>query len=59
MMCGEVSLKNAFIQPLQQLIRHHIESFNFMLDEGLQYAIQVSCVGSSVCITELCAVPRI
>lgn len=30
-----------FIQALQELVRHHIESFNFMVDEGLSYAVQV------------------
>ena len=28
-------------QPLQMLVRHHIDSFNFMLEEGLSYAVQV------------------
>ena len=29
------------LQPLQDLIRHHVESFNFAVDEGLSYAVQV------------------
>ena len=28
-------------QPLQSLVRHHIESFNFMLEEGLSHAVKV------------------
>lgn len=31
-------------QSLQELIRHHIESFNFVLEEGLAYAVQVERV---------------
>ena len=31
------------LQPLQDLVKHHIESFNFMLDQGISYAVQVSC----------------
>jgi len=30
-----------YVQALQELVRHHIESFNFMVDEGLAYAVQV------------------
>lgn len=28
-------------EGLQELVRHHVDSFNFVVDEGLKYAIQV------------------
>ena len=43
-----------FVQALQELVRHHIESFNFMVDEGLSYAVQVSgCSVNAHTITTL------
>jgi hypothetical protein len=27
-------------KPLQDLVRHHIESFDFMLEKGISYAVQ-------------------
>lgn len=34
-----------FLQSLQKLIKHHIEAFNYMVDEGLTYAIEVMING--------------
>lgn len=43
-----------FVQALQELVHHHIESFNFMVDEGLSYAVQVSvCSVNTHTITTL------
>lgn len=36
------SFQACILQPLQQLTQQHIDSFNFAVDEGLNYAIEVT-----------------
>lgn len=37
------------VQLLQELTKHHISAFNYAVDEGLKYAVEVT-IGTSITV---------